>query len=1160
MLKFSSYIYLLALASISSLSASPKGGKVKAGDAQIIQEASTTTIRSSKDSIIHWDQFSIDKGELVHFSQKSHKDAVLNRVTGSDKSLIYGDLTSNGKIFLINPQGLLIGPSGRIESAGFFGSTLDLIDSDFLNGKDLLFQNPGPGTVTNLGSINCPMGEITLIARSIKNVGSLTAEEGSISLASGVEVLLHVNGDRRIAIRPDLSLPNAGNELAIENLGEIRALSVELQSCKNPYAKAIRSTGDVAALGVKTENGRVLLVADKGTTTIEGTITAPSGQVHLLGEEVHVKDGALIDVSGDNGAGEVLIGGDYQGKNPDVPNAKKVIIEKGAIIKADALQNGDGGKIITWGDETNHFYGEASARGGQESGDGGLVEVSADTNDWIYKGTVNTLAPNGKAGELLFDPSDITISTGATTDPFDPPTTYNPAGVASAVLNDVDLGTALATSSITIATSAGVGGLGDVIFDATASVIWAASTTLTVNADRNVTVSGTVFSSATGGYPFGVPAISLNANVGGSVTSGGDGITISSTGVLIADGGDINLNGTSGFSSDGVHISGPIFIANAAGCSVEGTSQSTLAGVHSGIRIDGAGQIVSSGSGPISLTGTGQTGIYLPSTAFPSVATPGAIAITGTSTGLTDDSIGVRIDTPASVLGGSNITVTGTGGLGELAVGCHGVLLEGASAEVGTSSVSTVVTGTGGGSGSNNTGVSVLSGATLSSGPGSSTITVTGTGSSSGTTGCHGVLISGASATVVTDAGMLTVSGVGGGSSADNTGVRIDSSGSIASISTGELIVDGQGGGGSGSSFGLLVTGTGSEITSDGAVSAIGRQSSGNGLGVSVTDSGSISSPLSTVDVEAFGDLLINTNGVATSTDTIVTASRDILLSGGTIASTAGDTTVTVNRSLSLASSSSISATGALNIIIDNAFPTSPSFGSGALTKDAASTITSSGGAVRVFTATQEQNSISGDINGTAFVAGTEFINTATEIWGVYAPSSLGGTPFTIFYKNGETLSLAEATFLEQTVAQASIDTAQEVGNFGLGTFNYSQGILEIEPGGVVYLKREETVTLVQGEGTVEAPVGPAKQLTPTVQDKKVDRERDEEDKRDVDAEKEAEANNTESLDKPMAGSLTAPDQGATQPTANTQPHEKSNSKTKASQRTIKRRAGRRKI
>jgi hypothetical protein len=178
----------------------------------------------------------------------------------------------------------------------------------------------------------------------------------------------------------------------------------------------VDAAGRIVAGG--TTGGEVSLRSDD-TTLVSGRLEATGsqgqgGRIDVLGDKVGLLDGARLDASGETGGGNVRVGGDFQGKNAAVPNASVTYVEGNAQIQADALESGDGGKIIVWADDTTRFYGTNSARGGEQSGNGGFVEVSGKRY-LDYQGLTDTRAANGNVGTLLLDPSNVTIvTTGGT--------------------------------------------------------------------------------------------------------------------------------------------------------------------------------------------------------------------------------------------------------------------------------------------------------------------------------------------------------------------------------------------------------------------------------------------------------------------------------------------------------------------------------------------------------------------------------------------------------------------------------------------------------------------------------------------------------------------------------------------------------------------------
>ncbi|MDX2231483.1 MAG: filamentous hemagglutinin N-terminal domain-containing protein [Leptolyngbyaceae cyanobacterium bins.349] len=165
--------------------------------------------------------------------------------------------------------------------------------------------------------------------------------------------------------------------------------------------------GNLSHSGNLAVNAGQSLTLHGNTVMSSGTLTAPGGQVQVLGDRVALIDNAQVNVSAPGGGGTVLIGGDFQG-NGTVPNASRTFVGPNVEIKADAIATGNGGRVIVWSDEATRFYGTISARGGEASGNGGFVEISGKEN-LEFNGQVDVGAVRGNPGTVLFDPRDINI-------------------------------------------------------------------------------------------------------------------------------------------------------------------------------------------------------------------------------------------------------------------------------------------------------------------------------------------------------------------------------------------------------------------------------------------------------------------------------------------------------------------------------------------------------------------------------------------------------------------------------------------------------------------------------------------------------------------------------------------------------------------------------
>ena len=112
--------------------ANPTKPVVVNGAASFAQNGNLFTVTNSPNAIINWGSFSIGANEITRFVQQNSASAVLNRVTGQDPSSILGALQSNGRVFLLNPNGVVFGAGSQIDVGGLVASTLNLSNADFL--------------------------------------------------------------------------------------------------------------------------------------------------------------------------------------------------------------------------------------------------------------------------------------------------------------------------------------------------------------------------------------------------------------------------------------------------------------------------------------------------------------------------------------------------------------------------------------------------------------------------------------------------------------------------------------------------------------------------------------------------------------------------------------------------------------------------------------------------------------------------------------------------------------------------------------------------------------------------------------------------------------------------------------------------------------------
>ena len=102
-------IVTLTLLLAGKTHALPINGQTAAGKATISKPSTAEMhiVQGSSRAIINWDSFSIGKGESVNITQPTSQSTLLNRVLGNNPSEIFGSLSANGQLFLINPAGVI---------------------------------------------------------------------------------------------------------------------------------------------------------------------------------------------------------------------------------------------------------------------------------------------------------------------------------------------------------------------------------------------------------------------------------------------------------------------------------------------------------------------------------------------------------------------------------------------------------------------------------------------------------------------------------------------------------------------------------------------------------------------------------------------------------------------------------------------------------------------------------------------------------------------------------------------------------------------------------------------------------------------------------------------------------------------------------------------
>ncbi|MDJ0625936.1 MAG: filamentous hemagglutinin N-terminal domain-containing protein [Candidatus Caenarcaniphilales bacterium] len=479
----------------------PTGFKSVAGNVQFSQGANTLDINtSSNSSIVNYQNFNIGQNAQVNFKLPGKTSVILNRVIGDSTSQIMGSLNSNGNVFLVNPNGILFGQSAQINTNSLLASTLSISDEDFLSGNYHFEQRSNPAALINKGQIVVTDGgSVTLLGSVVENHGTINAPKGTVNFAVGEKISVSLENGITMDINIDESLKGKIDEYqqAILNTGNIKAdggiIKLEAKLADAFYTSVINNEGLIWAEGLKDSNGVIELVAksDKrnAITSNSGNLSVynshgSGGKIKVLGDGVQIIDESKIKASGKTGGGEILLGGDYKGENYEIHNSELTYVGENVSIEADAIESGNGGKVITWANDRTIFNGNISVKGGLTSGNGGFTETSGEKELSVGKNAnVNALAPKGKAGDWLLDPQNITIQAGGPDSPS-----------LAQLANSTDT-----TSNFIIDSSVIEGAEANVILEASEGITFSddifmnnIGVGLTANAGRDINVNSTI--------------------------------------------------------------------------------------------------------------------------------------------------------------------------------------------------------------------------------------------------------------------------------------------------------------------------------------------------------------------------------------------------------------------------------------------------------------------------------------------------------------------------------------------------------------------------------------------------------------------------------------------------------------------------------------------
>lgn len=304
----------------------PTGGQVGAGSAAIGQSGARMDVNQiSQRAVINWNTFNVGAQAEVNFHQPNASAVMLNRVLDTQASQIAGRITANGQVFLVNPNGVYFSKGSSVDVGGMVATTHAISDADFMAGNTRFQRAGSTASVINEGELKAALGGyIALLAPAVRNAGVIVAQAGTVALASGEAVTLHIVGNSTLAgitVSPSLIKALVENRTAVLAPGGLIILSA--QAADRVQGGVIKNSGTLEATGLDLRGGRIVLDASDrientgridvsaSATTGAGSAGGPAGRIELTAPEI-INSGSIVAAGSAGNPSTTFNGGSVQ--------------------------------------------------------------------------------------------------------------------------------------------------------------------------------------------------------------------------------------------------------------------------------------------------------------------------------------------------------------------------------------------------------------------------------------------------------------------------------------------------------------------------------------------------------------------------------------------------------------------------------------------------------------------------------------------------------------------------------------------------------------------------------------------------------------------------------------------------------------------------------
>ncbi|MBS0616160.1 MAG: filamentous hemagglutinin N-terminal domain-containing protein [Verrucomicrobia bacterium] len=298
-------------------------------------DQNTTVISVSDKAIVEYGHFSVLEGEKVQINHPSPKSISLHRDIGRHPSSVLGELSSNGKIFLVNPNGIIFGPHSKVNVGSLIASTLDIKNSDFISGKYRFFLGEKRGKIWNQGEITS-QGDVTFISTMVRNEGVIHAPQGRFDMVAGEIVTVDFNGDGKLSFAVEGKLKS----FVLEQLGKVTAqqMMIQVAAADSIIRSVVNMDGFIEGRGIIQKEGVVHIASsaelEAGTFAIDAPYAEMEGTLRTKGD-IDFAGALLLGANISAETGDIWFKGPVRLINHTKVNASKGNIDFYKTLDAD---------------------------------------------------------------------------------------------------------------------------------------------------------------------------------------------------------------------------------------------------------------------------------------------------------------------------------------------------------------------------------------------------------------------------------------------------------------------------------------------------------------------------------------------------------------------------------------------------------------------------------------------------------------------------------------------------------------------------------------------------------------------------------------------------------------------------------------------------------